>query len=339
MTEEAVEYQAPQSLALMPAMTIGQAVERYQAMAQFVKQLLIEDTDFGRIPGTDKPTLLKPGAEKLTSFFGLTAQFELLDKVEDWVGYDHANEPFFYFRYSCALYSGERHVGEGVGSCNSWEKKYRYRTAQRKCPDCGEATVLKSKFDDSWFCWEKRGGCGAKWPSGTPAIEDQKLGQILNENPADLVNTIDKMAQKRALVAATLITVNASAFFTQDLEDMVTEGQFKAAPENGDDKPEPEAEKPAQKPKRKPRQKPKVEPEAATEPRPFPTYLADILPDADLDAMTLPDFWKMVVKDLEFDHRKHAFAAISQDLGRDDWQTLSRAQIIEVARRHQEDGE
>src|SRR5436305_40562 len=37
---------------------------------------------------------------------------------------------------------------------------------------------------------------------------------------ADQVNTIQKMAQKRSLVAAVLIAVNASEFFTQDVEDM-----------------------------------------------------------------------------------------------------------------------
>ena len=34
-----------------------------------------------------------------------------------------------------------------------------------------------------------------------------------------MVNTIQKMAQKRALVAATLIATSASEFFTQDVED------------------------------------------------------------------------------------------------------------------------
>jgi hypothetical protein len=36
---------------------------------------------------------------------------------------------------------------------------------------------------------------------------------------ADVVNTIQKMAQRRALVAATLIATSASEFFTQDVED------------------------------------------------------------------------------------------------------------------------
>ena len=59
-----------------------------------------------------------------------------------------------------------------------------------------------------------------------PSITKQEVGRIVNDNPADQVNTIDKMAQKRALVAATLIAVNASEFFTQDLEDMVIEGTY-----------------------------------------------------------------------------------------------------------------
>jgi len=40
-----------------------------------------------------------------------------------------------------------------------------------------------------------------------------------NPDVADVVNTIQKMAQKRALVAATLIATSASEFFTQDVED------------------------------------------------------------------------------------------------------------------------
>ena len=48
---------------------------------------------------------------------------------------------------------------------------------------------------------------------------DTTLYRILNQEVADLINTIQKMAQKRALVAATLIATSASEFFTQDVED------------------------------------------------------------------------------------------------------------------------
>lgn len=46
------------------------------------------------------------------------------------------------------------------------------------------------------------------------------------QNPSDMVNTILKMCQKRALVGATIAATGASDYFTQDLEDM--EAQKKA---------------------------------------------------------------------------------------------------------------
>ena len=52
---------------------------------------------------------------------------------------------------------------------------------------------------------------------------DTTLYRILNQEVADLINTIQKMAQKRALVAATLIATSASEFFTQDVEDNQTD--------------------------------------------------------------------------------------------------------------------
>lgn len=52
----------------MPAMSIESAVERYNAVTEFIS-----------IPGTDKRTLLKPGAEKLTTFFSLSTRFQLLE--------------------------------------------------------------------------------------------------------------------------------------------------------------------------------------------------------------------------------------------------------------------
>ena len=51
---------------------------------------------------------------------------------------------------------------------------------------------------------------------------DTSLYRVPNPDGADVVNTIQKMAQKRALVAATLIATSASEFFTQDVEDADT---------------------------------------------------------------------------------------------------------------------
>lgn len=205
----------------MPAMSIELAVERYSAVTEFVSRVLRRDVDYGRIPGTEKLTLLKPGAEKLTTFFGLSTSFQLIERIEDWTGAGHDGEPFFYYLYRCQLRRGELLVAEADGSCNSRETKYRYREANRACPACAQAAIIKGReeYGGGWICFRKRGGCGAKYRDGDAGIESQPTGRVPNPDIADQVNTIQKMGQKRAIVAAVLIAVNASEFFTQDAED------------------------------------------------------------------------------------------------------------------------
>lgn len=260
MSDELAVMDRNQGMMTMPAMNLDAAKKRRQALVDFTGSIMVPGTDYGQVPGTGgKPTLLKPGAEKLTTFFGLSPRFILERRDEDWTGKSHGDEPFFHYQYRCQLWRGDTLVGEGLGSCNSWEKKYRYRNADLKCPNCGEeGTVIKGKaeYGGGWLCWNKKGGCGSKWSDGAPEIENQDRGKVLNDNPADLVNTIDKMAQKRALVAATLIAVNASEFFTQDIEDMdfgVVEGEYTetATGDDGHQPRKPKRQKPAPKQPRK----------------------------------------------------------------------------------------
>lgn len=206
----------------MPAMSIPQAVARFNTLVEFVQTVMRADVDYGVIPGTPKPTLLKPGAEKLTTLFGLTTRFQVVEKVEDWTGEQHGGEPFFYYWYRCQLWRGERLIAEADGSCNSREAKYRWRDAKRVCPACGKAAIIKGKeeYGGGWLCFKKQDGCGAKFRAGDAAIESQAAGRVPNPDICDQVNTLQKMSQKRALIAVVLIGVNASEFFTQDVEDI-----------------------------------------------------------------------------------------------------------------------
>jgi hypothetical protein len=111
----------------MPVMDIANAIARRNAITDFVKTVMVVGTDYGTIPGTDKPTLLKAGAEKLNTLFGLSSHFIVAEKETDWTGVNHNGEPFFYFVYRCQLYRGDLLISESDGSCNSMEKKYRYR--------------------------------------------------------------------------------------------------------------------------------------------------------------------------------------------------------------------
>lgn len=202
----------------MPALSVPQAVMRFNTLVEFVQTVMREGVDFGTIPGTPKPTLYKAGAEKLTTLFGLTVRFNIVEQVEQW---DSA-EPFFYYWYRCSLLRGDRLIAEADGSCNSREAKYRWREAKRVCPECNTPAIIKGKaeYGGGWLCFKKQGGCGAKYPDGDQVIEGQPTGRVLNPDICDLVNTVQKMAQKRAFVAVTLIGVNASEFFTQDIEDI-----------------------------------------------------------------------------------------------------------------------
>lgn len=246
---------------IAPVANIQEALERYHAFGEFVSKILKKDTDYGEIPGTNKPTLLKAGAEKLGTFFGLRPLFSILDNVDDWTGKEHNGEPFFYRQYKCQLYRNGELVGEGVGSCNSWEKKYRYRWENElNLPEntdlskyeCKDGAISEFAFAiDKAETTGKYGKPAEYWQKFKDAIDNGtarhfmrktkkgdemdaweiggKLYAVPNKDVADQVNTIDKMAQKRAFVAAILIATNASDYFTQDMEDFsgdVMEGEI-----------------------------------------------------------------------------------------------------------------
>ncbi|MGA2119541.1 MAG: hypothetical protein ABSH56_32940 [Bryobacteraceae bacterium] len=238
----------------LPAMSMEVALARRAAIVEFTRRIMVKDQDFGEIPGTNKPTLLKPGAEKLCNFFGLEPEFTPIVEDIDWTGAGHGGEVFCYARYRCRLLREGRVVGVGEGSCNSWESKCRYRwVAEEQVPENLDPTHLPkrgvhrtlSEFDfaieraetsgtygkpaEYWQRFrdairngttrstEKltRGGMSVAWEIDV----DTALYRVPNPDVADVVNTIQKMAQKRALVAATLIATSASEFFTQDVED------------------------------------------------------------------------------------------------------------------------
>ena len=213
---------ASEQARFLPVMSVATGIERYRNIQEVISKLMVEGVDYGIIPGAgDKPSLWKPGAEKLNNMFGLTPRYELT-ATEDWTGEKHDGEPFFYYRVKCSLFRGDYLIGEGEGSSNSWESKYRWRTAERVCPQCGKAAIIKGRedFGGGWVCYGKKGGCGAKFPTNEERITSQPTGKVFNPEIYDQVNVLLKMADKRALIAATLNATGASQFFSQDLEDL-----------------------------------------------------------------------------------------------------------------------
>jgi len=206
----------------MPIMDVDDAVRRRQMLREAMENLMVEGIDYGKIPGATKPTLLQPGADKLCNLFGIDIRYAEAVREEDWMGGQHNHEPFFYYKVNGVAYRGDLRMGEGTGSCNSWESKYRWRQSERLCPACQKPNIRKSRNAEEWYCWTRTGGCGATFKIDDPAIAGQQTGRKANPDIYDQVNTILKIAYKRCKVLTTINATSASEFFTQDVEDFAT---------------------------------------------------------------------------------------------------------------------
>lgn len=248
---ETNELAISQGLYVSPVVGIDDAKSKFEQVREYTAKCLKKGIDYGEIEGVNRPTLLKPGAEKIGSLFGLSPRFECVDKILNFTGTGNPdNEPFFYFEYRCNLFKGEQFIASCDGSCNSWEKKYRYRRGGLRCPNCGRQTLMRSKFGDGFYCNAKRGGCGSNFKKDDPRITSQSIEDVKNMDTAEQVNTFQKMAQKRAYVGAILIACNLSEYYTQDVEDMSDfvqqeyyEGEFTQVPQQ-EQQPKPVEQKP-----------------------------------------------------------------------------------------------
>ena len=186
--------------AVTPVMTVDQAMSHLNTLREFRKKVLVQGTDYGVIPGTDKPTLFKPGAEKLANIFGLAIEHQVVEKVEDW------DKGLFSYTVRCVIRSRRDGgtVADCLANCNSREDRYRYRNIfEWEATDEQKAKAVKVSTR------KKKKGTGT-----------YKVYQLENTEPFSLVNTLQKMAQKRAMVGAVLIATRASEEYTQDVEDL-----------------------------------------------------------------------------------------------------------------------
>jgi hypothetical protein len=240
MTEQSIAVvEAPKPSVPIQIEDTAMGVEQLKRRAELIEGLMTnvmrKGQHYGVIPGCgDKPTLLKPGAEKLCSTFRLAPTLNV--SRTDLVGGHREYEVIATLTHTP---TGQV-IGQGVGACSTMESKYRYRQAKPVCPSCGSETLFRSKEErgGGWFCWQKKGGCGRQFEKGDASIENQDIGKVEYEDPADYYNTILKMAKKRALVDAALTATAASDIFTQDIEDMGTDrGSDNTEPPPGDEPP------------------------------------------------------------------------------------------------------
>lgn len=124
-----------QSFSVIDNVSLQQVKGTIEKITQFqgvVKNTLHQNHDFGVVPGTSKPTLLKPGAEKILMLLGLRSEFEIADSTRDF------KEGFFQYQVRCKLLKNDLLITEGLGACNTKERKYI-----KQDPFTMDNTVLK----------------------------------------------------------------------------------------------------------------------------------------------------------------------------------------------------
>ncbi len=203
----------------LPTLSVVQVKGRLDNITALMRSAMDTGIDFGAIPGTGgKPTLLKPGAEKLCVMFQLAPAYRT-DKTY------HA-DGHLTVECVCTIHHAPTNgrLGEASAMCTTREAKYAYRGGARKCPECGKATIKKSKFPPrdrpndppGFYCFSKVGGCGMNFAHDDTSITSQSEERVPNPDIADSYNTVLRIAEKRALVAAVRLVTGASAIFDEE---------------------------------------------------------------------------------------------------------------------------
>ncbi len=171
-------------------LSASEVVQHAMVVQDVMRAVMKPELHYGKIPGTDKPTLFQPGADVLCMTFRIAPEFAIEDlSTADSVRY----------RVTCRgvhQLSGVT-LGSCVGEASSNEEKYKWRRAVNDKEFEGTpAAMRRIKFGKTW-----------------------ETKQVRTE-PADVANTVLKMAEKRAKIGMVLNVTAASDMFGQDLEDL-----------------------------------------------------------------------------------------------------------------------
>jgi hypothetical protein len=207
---EIVQYQPAAAEEYRPRilMAAGDAREIDQALRDMMKAVLHENVDYGVIPGTgSKPSLLKPGAEKLLQWFGFGHSMERIEIEHSAPG------ERLGVTYRCSV---TKAMPDGrviiVATCEGYAG-YDEDRFFALAADARAKAERKERGNAERY---KREPVPAKWEYIT---EDYKAPW----------NSVIKMAQKRALVGAALQATSGSTLFTQDIEDTAEPAVAQAA--------------------------------------------------------------------------------------------------------------
>lgn len=122
MNNNQIQAQENNSMMIIEGLKLDRVSESMKKINEFqevIQKTLVPNHDYGQaFFGSGKPSLLKPGAEKILMLLGLASQYEIIEKIQDY------DEGFFAYTIRCILTKNGIVVTEGLGHCNSKEKKY-----------------------------------------------------------------------------------------------------------------------------------------------------------------------------------------------------------------------
>ncbi|WP_250512668.1 hypothetical protein [Caballeronia sp. INDeC2] len=180
--------------------SVQDTLQTARTIQTVMHSVMKQDVHYGVIPGCKQPSLYKAGSEALLSTFRIAVE----PIVEEFISRDERNRiREIRYRVKCVgrhIGTGNE-VGYGVGECSTGEDKYAWRRA-----------VCQEEFDAADEA-DRR----VKWSKWQNKVQQT---QQIRVSPADMANTVLKMAKKRAQIDLTLTALGCSDIFAQDLEDL-----------------------------------------------------------------------------------------------------------------------
>jgi hypothetical protein len=215
---EGKEMQISQNTSLQ-SMSPAAVIEQIKIVQNIMASVMKDGEHYGKVPGCgEKKVLLKAGAEKLGFTFRLSPEFE---GERDPIIMENGHREYIIKTTLRHIESGKV-WGQGLGSCSTMEKKYRYRSGPsentgklvpKEYWDMRKSNPEKAQevIGGKGFVTKKEGGGWFIFKQGE---------SVENDCIADQYNTVLKMAKKRSVVDATITATATSDIFTQDLEEL-----------------------------------------------------------------------------------------------------------------------
>ena len=203
MEQTLAETNAESEFFIAPIVDMKRVKQTVDAVIEFMKSVMVKDIDYGVIPGTNKPSLLKPGAEKLARFFGLRTRSTIMNVVSS----EDPEAPYYTVTVKTEILKGNSDVviSDGLGTASTLEDRYATRwLTEAKLPAGIDKSLLAFREKQSKF------GKGMY----IEYLWKPSLGEHFFQR-----ETVLQMADKRSYVAAVRKATAASMIFTQDMED------------------------------------------------------------------------------------------------------------------------